>query len=92
MLRKSASIEQRVLQMPVRRNSTDGQPPENTPPSISARRVANMLDCTRERIANSFLAGSSLDSLRVGYQLPLADLGNVLREEMRSRLSARRAA
>lgn len=90
MLRKPIT-KASVLQFPARRKPQGPQPTDPTPNAITNRRIS-ILSCTREKMAHAFLNGSRMETLRVGYGIPMAAVEEILREEMRARLAERRAA
>jgi hypothetical protein len=91
MLLKKPATNASVLQFPARRKPQGPQGPDSTPNAITIRRIG-ILSVTREKIGHAFLSVSRMETIRVGYRLPMAAVEEVIREEMRARLAERRAA
>lgn len=91
MLLKKPVTSATVLEFPARRKPQGPYPTDPTTNAVTNRRIS-ILNCTREKMAHAFLNGSRMETLRVGYGLPMAAVEEVIREELRARLAERRVA
>lgn len=90
MLRKSVSTERSVLQMPVRRNSPEPQPPASKGKVIPKRAL---LAITREKIVTIWLnTERSERCIANEFEIGREEVEFVLKCELRARLAERRAA